>query len=145
MKYLLDTCLLSELTKPAPHAAVLAWMATQSPEHLFVSAMTLGELQRGVIKLPPSRRRQELGAWLAQVELGFEDRVLPFCRETAGVWADMCARTEAKGRPMAAFDSLIAATALHKGLMIVTRNERDFEPAPVPLLNPWNHHPGTSR
>ena len=137
MKYLLDTCLLSELVKPVPDAAVLDWMAAQQAENLFVSAMTLGELQRGVMKLPPSRRRNELTAWLAQVERGFEDRILPFCRETANVWADMCARVEARGRPLAAFDSIIAATALHQGLTVVTRNERDFEPAAVPLMNPW--------
>lgn len=137
MKYLLDTCLLSELVKPAPHAAVLEWMAAQQPENLFVSAMTLGELERGVMKLPPSRRRNELTTWLAQLALGFEDRVLPFDHETARVWADMCARTESKGRPLAAFDSIIAATALQQGLTVVTRNERDFEPAGVLLMNPW--------
>jgi predicted nucleic acid-binding protein len=137
VKYLLDTCLLSELVKPVPHAAVLEWMAAQKAENLFVSAMTLGELERGVMKLPASRRRNELTAWLAQVALGFEDRVLPFDRETARVWADMCARTETKGRPLAAFDSIIAATALHQGLTVVTRNEGDFEPAGVPMVNPW--------
>lgn len=137
MKYLLDTCLLSELVKPVPHAPVLDWMVAQQAENLFVSAITLGELERGVIKLPPSRRRNELTTWLAQVALGFEDRVLPFGRETARVWADMCARAEAKGRPLAAFDSIIAATALHQGLTVVTRNDRDFEPAGVPLLNLW--------
>lgn len=137
MKYLLDTCLLSELVKPVPHAAVLEWMAAQQAGNLFVSAMTLGELERGVMKLPASRRRNELTAWLSQVALGFEDRVLPFDRETAHVWADMCARAEVKGRPLAAFDSIIAATALEHGLTVVTRNERDFEPAGVPLMNPW--------
>lgn len=137
MKYLLDTCLLSELVKPVPHAAVLEWMAAQQAENLFVSAMTLGELERGVMKLPPSRRRNELTTWLTQVALDFEDRVLPFGRETAHVWADMCARAEAKGRPLAAFDSIIAATALQQGLTVATRNERDFEPAGVPLMNPW--------
>jgi toxin FitB len=137
VKYLLDTCLLSELVKPVPETAVLDWMARQHPDHLFVSAITLGELTRGVMKMPLSRRRDELTAWLAQVERGFEDRVLPFGRETASVWAKMCARCEASGRTLAAFDSLIAATALHQGLAVVTRNERDFEPAAVPLVNPW--------
>ncbi len=138
MKYLLDTCLLSELVKPAPDADVLAWMAAQSPENLFVSAMTLAELHRGIAKLPSSRRRQALTAWLAKVETGFEDRVLPFHHETAGVWATMCVRAEARGRPMAAFDSIIAATALQRGLTVVTRNAKDFEPAGVSLLNPWS-------
>jgi len=141
VKYLLDTCLLSELVKTAPDASVLAWMALQSPADLFISAMTLGELQRGVAKLPLSRRRDELSAWLVQVETGFEDRILPFTQTTASVWAQMCARTEAKGRPMAAFDSIIAATALQLGLAVVTRNERDFENAPVLLINPWRGEP----
>ena len=141
MKCLLDTCLLSELVKPTPDASVLAWMARQSPTNLFISAMTLGELRRGVAKLPPSRRRNQLSAWLVQVEAGFEDRVLPFTQATASVWAQMCARTEAKGRPMAAFDSIIAATALELGLAVVTRNEPDFEPAPLLLINPWRSEP----
>jgi len=137
VKYLLDTCLLSELVKASPEPAVLGWMAERKESELFVSAITLAELHRGVAKLPASRRRSSLGAWLEQLEAGFEERVLPFTGDTAHVWAKMCAQAESEGKPMAAFDSLIAATALAHGLCLVTRNVRDFAPAPVEVLNPW--------
>ena len=137
MKYLLDTCLLSELTRPQPHTGVLEWMRARKSTDLFVSALTLAELERGVVRLPPSRRQGELSAWLADVQAGFGQRVLAFTRETAGYWARMCAQAEAAGKPMAAFDSLIAATAAEHGLAVVTRNVGDFASAPVVLVNPW--------
>ena len=130
--------MLSELVKPAPDAAVLSWMRERDSSDLFVSAMTLGELHRGVSKLPASRRRDDLSAWVQQLEAGFENRVLAFTKETATGWAQMCAKAEAAGKPMAAFDSIIAATALEHGLALVTRNLRDFEQAPVRLINPWS-------
>lgn len=137
MRYLLDTCVLSELVKPLPEPAVLKWMGARQELELFVSAITIAELHRGIEKLPASRRRTELSAWLEQVEAGFEDRVLPFTQSSAHYWAAMCARAEAAGESMAAFDSLIAATATEHGLALVTRNVRDFVEAPVVLLNPW--------
>lgn len=137
MKYLLNTCLLSELVKPMPAPAVLGWMRDRVESELFISAMTLAELQRGVARLPDSRRCSELTAWLQQLEIGFEDRVLPFNQETAGAWARMCAKVESEGRSMAAFDSIIAATALQHGLALVTRNVRNFAQAPIVLINPW--------
>ena len=142
MKYLLDTCLLSELVRPTPHLAVLDWMGARASSDLFVSALTLAELERGVLRLPPSRRQNELATWLAAVQAGFGQRALPFTRDTAGYWARLCAQAEAAGKPMAAFDSLIAATALEHGLAVVTRNVRDFAHAPVVLINPWDTVPG---
>ena len=137
MRYLLDTCVLSELVKPGPAPGVMTWMAGRKADELFVSAMTLGELQRGVAKLSLSRRRNELQLWLQQVEDGFGERILPFGRVAAHAWAQMCARAEAVGKPMAAFDSIIAATALANGLCLVTRNVRDFVQAPIELFDPW--------
>ena len=137
MKYLLDTCFLSELVKPVPEQAVLSWMSERVESDLFVSAMTIAEIGRGIEKLPASRRQAELSTWLKQLKVGFENRVLAFTIETASAWAHMCADVEAKGKPMAAFDSIIAATALENGLALVTRNVSDFAQAPVVLVNPW--------
>ncbi len=136
MRCLLDTCLLSELVKPEPEPAVLAWVSGCKEADLFVSALTIAELRRGVGRLPRSRQRAELAAWLEKLEAGFEDRVLPFTRETAAVWAGMVIQSEAQGRSMAAFDSIIAATALEHGLRLVTCNVRDFASAGVGLFNP---------
>ena len=137
MKFLLDTCVLSELVRPAPSLAVLEWMRARTSTDLFVSALTLAELERGVLRLAPSHRKNELTAWLGSVQAGFGQRTLAFTRDTAGYWARLCAQAEAAGRPLAAFDSLIAATALEHGLAVVTRNASDFAHAAVVLINPW--------
>ncbi len=138
MKYLLDTCVLSEFVRPAPAPAVLAWVNEQAEVDLFVAAMSLAELQRGVARLPPSRRKTDLANWLSKLHASFAERALPFTLATAGYWGEMYARVEAAGKTMAAFDSIIAATAVEHGLALVTRNERDFAAAPLVVVNPWN-------
>lgn len=137
MKYLLDTCVLSELVKAAPEPAVLDWVAVCEEPNLFVAALSLAELHRGVARLPRSKRRTALTDWLMRVETGFEGRVLSFSQTTAHAWAEMTARAEARGKPMAAFDSLIAAVALEHSLALVTRNVRDFAATDLKLVNPW--------
>lgn len=138
MKFLLDTCVLSELVKPLPEPKVLAWINARKETELHVAAMTLAELQRGIARLPASRRKSELADWLDKLRIGFAGRVFSFTHETAAYWGEMCARVEAGGRTMAAFDSIIAATAVEHGLVMVTRNERDFVMAPIVIFNPWN-------
>jgi predicted nucleic acid-binding protein len=113
-------------------------MAARDEQTLFVSAMTLAELHRGIAKLPVSRRRSDLTTWLEKLEVSFEERVLPFGSFTAKAWATMCARAEAAGSSLAAFDSIIAATAQEHGLTVVTRNVRDFAQTLVPVVNPWS-------
>lgn len=137
MRYLLDTCLLSELVKTAPEPSVTDWVAQRKASDLFVSALTMGELHRGVAKLAVSKRRTALAAWLQALEQSFENQMLPFTHETARVWAKMSAQSEKQGRPLALMDSLIAATALANGLTVVTRNARDFPSTLVHLVNPW--------
>ncbi len=137
MKYLLDTCVLSEFVKTVPEAKVLAWINARDENDLYVAAMSLAELRRGVARLLTSRRKTDLTAWLEQLQAGFADRILPFTRETAAYWGEMCARVEAGGRTMAAFDSIIAATAVEHGLVLVTRNDRDFTAALPVVFNPW--------
>ena len=137
MNYLLDTCVLSELVKAAPEPAVLDWVAVCEEQNLFVAALSLAELHRGVARLPRSKRRTALTDWLMRVETGFEGRVLSFSQTTAHAWAEITARAEARGKPMAAFDSLIAAVALEHSLALVTRNVRDFAATDLKLVNPW--------
>lgn len=137
MRYLLDTCVLSEMIKSAPDAHVIQWVEARKPHELCISAMTWGELQRGVARLPPSKRRSELTLWLEQLQAGFEDRVLAFNQQAAEVWAQMTVMAEAQGKSMAAFDSMIAATARAYDCKLVTRNVPDFAHAGIDVINPW--------
>ncbi|CAM8623064.1 VapC Predicted nucleic acid-binding protein, contains PIN domain [Oxalobacteraceae bacterium] len=99
--------------------------------------MSLGELQRGVIRLPESKRRKELSLWLQALETSFENRILSFDTSVSRVWAQITAHPEAQGKSMAAFDSIIAATAKTHECILVTRNVRDFANAGIDVLNPW--------
>ena len=137
MRYLLDTCALSELVKSTPDAHVIRWFEARKAHELCISAMTWGELQRGVTKLPESKRRSELTLWLQQLETGFEDRILAFDKNVSRVWAHMTAQAETQGKSMAAFDSIIAATARAHDCKLVSRNVRDFVNAGIDVINPW--------
>ncbi len=137
MKYLLDTCVLSEMVKSTPDINVIQWLEARKPHELCISAMTWGELQRDVARLPKSKRRSELTTWLEQLEAGFEDRILAFDQKASEAWAPMTVQTETQGKSMAAFDSIIAATARAHKCKLVTRNVRDFANAGVEVINPW--------
>jgi len=133
--YLLDTNIVSELRKPRADKRVKAWAAEVSPFDLFLSSITLLELETGVLRMERRDRKQgaALRHWLdGQVLPAFVDRILPV--DTAV--AMQCARLHVPDR-MADGDALIAATALVHGLVVVTRNTRDFEPAGVGLFDPW--------
>lgn len=137
MRYLLDTCVLSELVKSTPDAHVIRWFEARKAHELCISAMTWGELQRGVTRLPESKRRSELTLWLQQLETGFEDRILAFDKNVSRVWAHMTAQAETQGKSMAAFDSIIAATARAHDCKLVSRNVRDFVNDGIDVINPW--------
>lgn len=134
MSFLIDTCALSEPVKPRPSPQVLAWFDTAPPETLFVSVLTLGDIRKGIEKLGDGRKRARLALWLeTELPAWFEDRVLPVDRGVAEEWGRLVAR---RGN-IAAIDSLLAATALHRRLTLVTRNVADFAAMGVELLNPW--------
>ena len=138
MTYLLDTCVISELVSPRPAQAVLDWIAGVEEMRLFLSVVTIGEIKRGVERLPDSKRRQALEKWLEQdLLIRFQSRVLSMDTPTMLTWGQLVAELERKGRPMPGIDSLIAATARHHHLQLVTRNEKDFAATGVVILNPW--------
>ena len=137
MKYLLDTCVLSELVKAMPDLNVLRWLEARSASELYISAMTIGELKRGIHKLPESHRRSELSAWLEQTITGFEGRILSFDTQVSEAWAAMTYQAELRGRPMPAFDSIIGSTAYANSCKLVTRNVGDFAGTSIDLINPW--------
>ncbi len=138
MTWLIDTNIISELVATQPDDKVLQWITGVDSEEFYLSVITIGELKRGVEKLPDSRRRRRLNAWLqGDLMVRFAGQILPIDQEVALTWGKLLARLEAVGRPMPAIDSLLAATAIAHGLTLVTRNISDFEAAGVPLFNPW--------
>ena len=135
MSFLIDTCALSELTRNNPSQLVSEWFDATPAESLHVSVLTLGEIRRGVERLPDSRRRSRIAAWLEnELPAWFEDRVLAIDGRVAEEWGRLTVQLK---NPLPAIDGLIAATALYRRLTIVTRNEPDFAPAGVAILNPW--------
>lgn len=138
MKYLLDTCLVSELIKPRPDPAVTAWVSAQQESNLYLSVLTIGELRCGVERLQDGRKRRRLTNWLASdLKPRFSGRVLPIDDEVVERWGIVTAHAQAKGAPMPVIDGLIAATALVHGLTLITRNVSDMLPSGVLLFNPW--------
>ena len=134
MSFLIDTCALSELTKPKPSPRVSDWFDAAAPETLFVSVLTLGEIRKGIERLGDGRRRARIAAWLETELPGwFENRILPVDAGVADEWGRLVARL----RNLPAIDGLIAATALRRRLAVVTRNESDFAATGVDLVNPW--------
>lgn len=138
MSWLLDTCALSEYAKKAPTPEVIAWLDEQDETSLFISVITLGEIEKGILKLRKAdpRRSQKLTAWLGKVEQRFAGRILPLDTAALHVWAQIAAHAELAGQPLPVMDGLLMATAQCHGLTMVTRNVQDFAPYPQ-VFNPW--------
>lgn len=135
MSYLLDTNILSETIRRAPNKPVLSWLEKIPAEALFVSVLTLGEIRKGVEAIADKKRREKLRLWLEhELTAWFEGRVLPVDLAVADRWGRILAEV---GRPVPSIDSLLAATALHYELRLVTRNARDFEYPGLEVINPF--------
>lgn len=138
MKYLLDTCVVSELVRPAPITGLVDWINSQQEERLFMSVLTLGELRKGIDRLPSGAKRTRLENWLdGDLRLRFSGRWLAVDEEVAERWGQVTATAETQGLTLPVIDGLIAATALTHGMTVVTRNDADMQAAGVPLVNPW--------
>lgn len=138
MKYLLDTCVISELVARQPDPHVVAWVDSVEETRLYLSVITIGEVRRGIAKLPDSPRKEQLNRWLEKdLLVRFAGRVVPIDVGVMLTWGDLVARLERKGRVLPAIDSLVAAIALHGGFVLVTRNVKDFENTGIDIVNPW--------
>ncbi len=138
MKCLLDTCVISELVKPNPSGKVIEWIDAQDEEQLYLSVLTIGEIEKGVQKLPESRRKEQISEWLHDdLLLRFRGQILPIDQQTAMFWGKLIAEQESAGRKLPAIDSLITATALQYDLVLVTRNVDDFAEVGIQIYNPW--------
>lgn len=136
-RYLLDTNVISNVVKPLPSESLLAWMAVQQDEDLFIASLTVAEIRRGILETPHGKKRAELDVWFSGLEgpqALFAGRVLPFDERSALVWAHLMAEAKAAGRPRSALDMIIAAVAVAHECMIVTDNEKDF--SGLQIVNP---------
>lgn len=137
MRVLLDTCALSELSKPVPNPGVRAVVGRLRPADLYVSVLTAGQIGKGVALLDDGKRKSELTVWLQTLECTYADRMLPVDLETCRIWGELTAKAQRTGQVVPATDGLLAATAVRHGLHVMTRNVAHFEVTGVPLLNPW--------
>jgi predicted nucleic acid-binding protein len=135
LSYLLDTNVLSELVRSKPNPAVVSWVDGVPDDSLFISVLTIGEIRKGVESMPVAVRKEKLRVWLEHtLPDWFENRVLNIDEGVAEKWGRMLAEA---GRPVPAIDSLLAATALHHDLRMVTRNAQDFIFPGLEVINPW--------
>ncbi len=137
MKLLLDTCVISELIKTKGSQKVKDFITNSIDINLFLSVVTIGELNKGIYLLDNSERKQQLFSWLYNVHKQYADRILPISIEAAEIWGKLTALDQKIGRSLGTADGLIAATAIEHGLTLVTRNTKDFESLGVMLINPW--------
>ncbi|RLC26161.1 MAG: VapC toxin family PIN domain ribonuclease [Deltaproteobacteria bacterium] len=138
MKYLLDTCVISELIKPQPNPKVVGWISNTEEIRLFISVLTIGELYKGIEKLPDSRKKSTLHKWVTyDLNRRFKNRIIDFDIQTARTWGKIQAKLALLGKTLPAIDGLIAATGFFHDLVVVTRNIKDMKISGVDLLNPW--------
>src|SRR5687768_9862650 len=137
MAFLLDTNTFSEILNKRPNKGVTDWFGRTDESSQFISAFTIGEIQKGISKLSVSRRRNELQEWFERLQNRYEPRILAFTAQSAKIWGRLLVDVERRGQPLPVIDSLIAATAVEHDLTVITRNAEDFEPAKVKVLNVW--------
>jgi len=137
MSYLVDTCVLSELTHPRPAATVVAWLKEANPDSLYVSSLTLGEIEKGVERLPAGAKKARLRRWAEELCTEWRDRIVAVDEVVAIEWGRLLARAEIRGQPLPVVDALIAATAIVRGLSVVTRNESDMARTGAAIFDPW--------
>lgn len=138
MNTLLDTCVLSDLVKPRPDKGLLAWMESQDESSFRLSVLTLGELGKGISRLPAGAKRSRLQAWLERdLVKRFSGRILSVDAAVAARWGEIQARAEKLDRPMPVIDGLIAATAAVHSLAVVTRNGADMRQSGLEIIDPW--------
>jgi toxin FitB len=136
--FLLDTNCVSEMVRVRPEPRVLAWIGEADETLLYLSVLTFGEIRKGVATLPQGKRRSGLEMWLeAELRARFSGRILPIDEPVADRWGLLTANAKAEGKALSIIDGLLAATAIHHNLTVVSRNVSDFASTQVPVVNPW--------
>jgi len=138
VRYLLDTCVISEVIKPRADKNVISWMRNQDEESLFLSVLTFGEIEKGIEKSPDEARKRKLKLWVEEdLKKRFEGRILPINIDVSIKWGSIQGNAELQGKPMPAIDGLIAVSGVVHNCIVVTRNVSDMKQSSAELLNPW--------
>ena len=136
--FLLDTNCIAELVRPKPEARVMDWTDAVDEALLYLSVLTLGEIRKGIARLNQGKRRAHLETWLdVELQTRFAGRIIPIDAAIAHRWGLLASEAKRKGKALSVIDGLLAATALHYNLTVVSRNVSDFAAAQVQGLNPW--------
>lgn len=136
VKYLLDTCVISELRKPTPDKAVKVFLEKEA-DAAFLSAITMGEIMFGIRKISDGKQKKSLLLWFKTLESQFAESILAFDQRTCILWGEIRAECSRKGKSIPVIDALIAATAKQHNLTLVTRNVTDFKHTGIYIYNPW--------
>jgi len=140
LSFLLDTSVISELVRPAPNDHVIEWLKRTEEASLYLSVLTIGEIEKGIAKLPASSRREKLETWVRRdLAERFRERLLAIDAMVAATWGRLAGEAEARGEPLPVIDGLIAATSLAHDLTVATRNIGDFERCGARCFNPWTN------
>ena len=138
MKYLLDTCVISELIKRKPDKNVVSWLKNQNEDSLYISVLTFGEIEKGIEKAADVTRKKNLQLWVEDdLMKRFNGRIIPVDLNVSIKWGAVQGAAELSGQPMPGIDGLIAVSGLVHNCIVVTRNTSDMKPSSVELLNPW--------
>ena len=138
MKYLLDTCVISEIIKRQPDSNVISWIQSQNEACLYLSVLTFGEIEKGIEKAPDITKKKSLKLWLEDdLKKRFEGRIIPVDLDVSIKWGAIQGAAELSGKPMPAIDGLIAVSGLVHNCVVVTRNTTDMAQSSVELFNPW--------
>jgi toxin FitB len=136
--FLLDTNCISEVVRLKPEPRVMAWIEGAEESLLYLSVLTLGEIRKGLAALTQGKRRSRLETWLeVELQARFSGRILSVDPAVADRWGLLAATAKGQGQPLSTIDGLLAATAIHHNLTIVSRNVCDFRNTQVPVVNPW--------
>lgn len=138
MNYLLDTCIISELIKPVPSNSVVEWLNNIPEDNIYLSSITIGEIQKGISKLVDSKKKLNLQSWLDKDLLNrFNSKIISIDKDICITWGIITANAEKRGKKLASIDSLIAATAINKVLTLVTRNTSDMIESGANIVDPF--------
>ena len=138
MKYLLDTCVISECVKPQPDENVISWLERQVEHELYLSVLTFGEIEKGIERAPVGKKKKRLRLWLEEdLMKRFEGRIIPVDLKVSIQWGQIQGQLEQAGQALPTVDGLIAASGLAYNCVVVTRNINDMKQSSEALLNPW--------